>query len=602
MKKLFSILSLLLLAGLYAQTPTLPITKLNNVSITNPVQGTKNDSVLVWRGSGDKVVRWVRASDIGGTTPTLQAVVNTGSVGIITDDGSGSPKQFAAAVYNAELTQGGSVVTSKLNSSLTVIGANGTSSHSVSDFGHAFTVRNATRLDLAYNGTFFRDFVALYADESTLRPLMTSDNQIPSIGRVKKIIIESDIKNKPYYYPSWWTGLRIPISVKNGQAQYDYDVSSKIDLSTYTPYYLSPSGNDINDGLTKLTPKKTVTSAVTAGAKLIYMMPGLYLRNTFYGAAYNPGGDLVIIGIGDVSVTNSEDAALTWTLTTNNTYSTTRSTVTNVLDIKYKNKYGYYSNLKQVTSQALCEAESGTYYTDNATLWVHASDNRTPDTNIKPQLYINSYISTDANKFYLENIDFYDFEIRCDGITSSSTLDIYMKNVNVSLSRKSRVGLTNEYNSVRLEGFRNTVLQNCTGLETSQDIFNYHNVLGVANSSILELECKGYSAGLTSVSSSNQCSSIHENLTILRVNGNYFGGNNQVIADVGATQSILIGCELNTESGQPNSVIFSGVNAELFGCRLFGNKIIKEEGGTNAVTVYNSVVDYSTTIGNVVIN
>lgn len=597
MKKLFSILSLLLLAGLYAQTPTLPITKLNNVSITNPVQGTKNDSVLVWRGSGDKVVRWVRASDIRGAGQTLEQTVANGSY----STQFGNDKMFLIDILG---TPGSAALHVSINSVVlaTSAGAGGFNGLQASPIKTALQYAGAQRLLFDSTSSNIDVFPLKYTDETTLRSLMIDDSFIPSVGKVKKVIAESGVKNKPYYYPSWWTGLRIPISVKNGQAQYDYDVSSKIDLSTYTPYYLSTSGSDANDGLTKLTPKKTVTSAVTAGAKLIYMMPGVYLRNTFYGAAYNPGGDLVIIGIGDVSVTNSEDAALTWTLTTNNTYSTTRSTVTNVLDIKYKNKYGYYSNLKQVTSQALCEAESGTYYTDNATLWVHASDNRTPDTNIKPQLYINSYISTDANKFYLENIDFYDFEIRCDGITSSSTLDIYMKNVNISLSRKSRVGLTNEYNSVRLEGFRSAVLQNCTGLETSQDIFNYHNVLGVSNPTILELECKGYSAGLTSVSASNQCSSIHENLTILRVNGNYFGGNNQVIADVGATQSILIGCELNTESGQPNSVIYSGVNAELFGCRLFGNKIIKEEGGTNAVTVYNSVVDYSTTIGNVVIN
>lgn len=64
MKKLFSILSLLIFAGLWGQTPSLPIYKVNNLSITAPVKGSKSDSVLVWRGSGDKVARYLPASDL----------------------------------------------------------------------------------------------------------------------------------------------------------------------------------------------------------------------------------------------------------------------------------------------------------------------------------------------------------------------------------------------------------------------------------------------------------------------------------------------------------------------------------------------------------
>lgn len=46
---------------LQAQTPSLPITKLNNINLASPVTGTKNDSVLVWRGS-DKNVRFLPIS------------------------------------------------------------------------------------------------------------------------------------------------------------------------------------------------------------------------------------------------------------------------------------------------------------------------------------------------------------------------------------------------------------------------------------------------------------------------------------------------------------------------------------------------------------
>lgn len=44
----------------------MPITTANNLKINNPVGGNKSDSVLVWRGGADKIVRWVPSSEVGG--------------------------------------------------------------------------------------------------------------------------------------------------------------------------------------------------------------------------------------------------------------------------------------------------------------------------------------------------------------------------------------------------------------------------------------------------------------------------------------------------------------------------------------------------------
>lgn len=65
MKKLITILSLLFVVGLSAQTPTLPITKLNNLSITNPVQGSGSDKVMV-RKDSDGILRTVTQTSITG--------------------------------------------------------------------------------------------------------------------------------------------------------------------------------------------------------------------------------------------------------------------------------------------------------------------------------------------------------------------------------------------------------------------------------------------------------------------------------------------------------------------------------------------------------
>jgi hypothetical protein len=63
----------------HAQAPT----TFNNVKILSPSAGATTDSVLVWRGSGDKIVRFVPASDIagaGGTGPWNESggnIINT---------------------------------------------------------------------------------------------------------------------------------------------------------------------------------------------------------------------------------------------------------------------------------------------------------------------------------------------------------------------------------------------------------------------------------------------------------------------------------------------------------------------------------------------
>jgi len=69
MKKTFLLFSLFAVFFAVAQ-PSLPITTVNNLKITNPILGTKHDSLMVWHGGSDKVVRFLPVSAIGGgTTP-----------------------------------------------------------------------------------------------------------------------------------------------------------------------------------------------------------------------------------------------------------------------------------------------------------------------------------------------------------------------------------------------------------------------------------------------------------------------------------------------------------------------------------------------------
>ncbi|HYD89995.1 MAG TPA: hypothetical protein VEA37_00730, partial [Flavobacterium sp.] len=409
--------------------------------------------------------------------------------------------------------------------------------------------------------------VRVWPTRDSLGLLRMKNGKIEYHNRYNWVTTNQNINNSPYDYPDWWEGIRTPVTIKNGSALYKYDVSSNFDLSSYTPYYISPTGNNSNDGLTQATPKATVLNAISAGAELIYMMPGTYLRDKFIGPDLSlSGNDLLIIGIGEVNVTNGQ-GSLSWTLTTSNTYEATRNGVTQVFDKKFKSKYGYFYPLKQVFSQADCESESGTYFTDNVKVWVHTLDDRSPDTDIIVDLSLNNTILSNDGRLYLENLNIYGMELYIRGTNSSTTLEIYCKDVFIPVPKKSPITATTEFNSFRFDRFKVAELQNCGGIASTQDIFNYHNTDLMPVCNALELECTAFNAGINSSATNNQCSSAHEGVKILRINGNYYGGNTQVIADVNDdTGSVLIGCELNTGNEQANTVIFYGANADIFGC------------------------------------
>lgn len=79
MKKILSILSLLLFVGLYAQNPSLPITTTNNLKITNPVSGAVSDELLVRRTS-DGVIRTVSFSNSIKSNESLSGAKRKGDI------------------------------------------------------------------------------------------------------------------------------------------------------------------------------------------------------------------------------------------------------------------------------------------------------------------------------------------------------------------------------------------------------------------------------------------------------------------------------------------------------------------------------------------
>lgn len=409
----------------------------------------------------------------------------------------------------------------------------------------------------------------------------------------------TQIENNAYNYPSWFEGDRIPCRIENGVGVTNYDVSDNFDFDSYTPYYVSTSGSNSNSGLDRANAKATIGGAISAGAELIYMLEGVYTRDKFIGNNVAlSGNDLIIIGLGDVYITQAQ-SGLSWTLTTNNTYVATRSFVIAVIDGSFKNEYGYRKELELVDSQATCEATPGTYYTDNVSVWVHTEDERVPDSDILPCLQVTSKIRSDDGRLYLENLTLAHMRFSATGITSSSTLETYYKNV------VNPYGSTDaNRNAFTFLECKKSHLQNCISINSRRDGFNYHNFTGITNATVVEINCKAYNSGINDSNTNNQCSSAHDGIKILRIGGYYYGGENQTIADVNTnTQTVMVGCELNTGDQQAATTVFLGVDADLYGCKLLGNKLVSEQDETQGgITITNGVNNISGTTGAVTIN
>lgn len=78
MKKLLLLFSLFIAFLMSAQTPSFPITTANNLKITAPVLGNKHDSLLVYRGTTDKIVRFLPISQLSGSQ-NLDEVLSVGN-------------------------------------------------------------------------------------------------------------------------------------------------------------------------------------------------------------------------------------------------------------------------------------------------------------------------------------------------------------------------------------------------------------------------------------------------------------------------------------------------------------------------------------------
>ncbi|RRT94185.1 hypothetical protein [Empedobacter falsenii] len=363
-------------------------------------------------------------------------------------------------------------------------------------------------------------------------------------------------QNNGYYYFKGFSNLR------NEFAQHYID--------TLTNYYVdSVNGNNSNNGLTSATALKTIQYAVmTKGARVLRLLRG----NQFYGRSNTfdittdiaTNEPLIMIGEEDgVFLAQSDKGnAYTWT-SVDNVWSAPRSSVINVFDFNQVTHEGNPKHLIRCGSLAECKSTVNSFFADASLVYINTLDGNAPTSKFELVLnMLQQYVPSENVPFvYFENITF----------ANSAGGNVLIKN-NATTQFNTKVylykckGLGNHStNNFTINNIKECWLQDCEAYDAKNDGFNYHTSNlsnGYTPMNVVEINCKGSRFGQNYPNeTSSNASTVHEGISIIRMNCNYSFGRGGVVADVNGAKSLNLNVDVRynyATSGNSASFIIQG--------------------------------------------
>ncbi len=242
-------------------------------------------------------------------------------------------------------------------------------------------------------------------------------------------------------------------------------------------------------------------------------------------------------------------------------YETTQTTNDTIIDVvngelvSVDNAVNYFT---KVTSLALCKTTPFSFYQSGAQVSVNPGTYNIDDCSLLTTTRIFNLVNYTGKVLAFENINLCidSFNLRP---TSYDTHIIFSE---CTMYRGLQNGLS-------VFGQYKLTLSKCRTFGTSADGFNYH---GDAGCLVRELDCNAFDNGTTKMvggntsTSSNNCSTAHDGLTILRVNNRYWNCQGGMVADVNGCASLNIGCQLgdfdkDTQTADRVSFLFNNTAA-----------------------------------------
>jgi hypothetical protein len=336
---------------------------------------------------------------------------------------------------------------------------------------------------------------------------------------------------------------------------------------TYITFYVNYlNGNDNNIGTSIQNALKTFDKAIEKAnnANLsveIILLDEIIGVNSLQSSVYfinksikiksgSPTGKTKITKINEENVNT-----FNWVNNNNGTYSSSINQVdySSCFDSKFKDENNAAKPMYPVNSMIDLNAIPGTFYFDNTTMHVHMYDNRKPDndfiynSDVDKAFYIK--VTNSAATILLEGLDVY--TNNHGQIRSAFTI------WNLTAPNTSKIGIKNcggygsSGNAFQIIDFQITVVEDSYAKYNRLDGFNYHSNLGFPDGkymTVYEHNVKSRKQGFGLFKNqpalsyhSQNGSTAHDNMNILRVNCVHTETYGPVVADVDSVYSINYG-------------------------------------------------------------
>ena len=283
--------------------------------------------------------------------------------------------------------------------------------------------------------------------------------------------------------------------------------------------------------------------------------------------------------LGSFSHRNTPTTTISAWVKTNNSYKTTLATTSVIVDVINANELDANQIPRvynKVTTLAICDEIEGTFFQTGNDVYVHPFVNHKINECMLQNKVNSPAINTtgwNGSVLCIENMS---FPTGTTIFNFNNFQDVFIFNCYFYRGEQDAFAISGKYKLYIFDSI---------GAFSSKDAFNYH--ASSPDSLAVEVNCIGYGAGqhkLTTANSntektSNNGSTAHDSMNILRVGGKYYNCEGPVVADVNGCLSISLGCEvgevLTTTDGlkaafHMNNTLAT-VNKKQYVLECFGN-------------------------------
>jgi hypothetical protein len=437
---------------------------------------------------------------------------------------------------------------------------------------------------------FVSDFVRLN-ETTTLPTTLPAGQQVWYIDAngVETLYVGNESGEAVPAVPVTGPANSLPVSVPDGytgNAGTEYNIyrigntfitdlkPSDFEFETDTTYYLSPTGNDANNGLTVGSPKQSVRALIqalnTAGADsaTFILADGLWGNDIGWGGtSSSPTFDLVIkCPTGRAIMSRVDSSFVSWTKTggRTNVYQYTKASGDeqgSAYDTTNIDEFGHYVRLTPVADIATVDSTPNSIFVNAGSriAYVHTFDSRAADANVKVLLTGQNANLQNSIQFYAENIDFWGGDIP-DGSMYISTIG---GSVRVDLCFVNcGFGYHALGNGIRTDcrALAKVYLFDCEAYYNQSDGFNYHAENGATGFDVLEVNARATYNGYDAVTNNNG-STAHELVRIVRLNGQFYKNKDRTIHDINGSQSWNLGVECGDTQNQTSTAYNFGAGS-----------------------------------------